>query len=251
MTVNHPPLAVEEMEARHRRLRPLARFVQAFSLIEICIALGIVAFAFVALLGLLPVGLGNYTQAINTQTAAEIYQRIAAELQETEFDTFLVAPTQVAKGGQVFTASQGTATPMYFRLKWRYFDVDGQEVKVVNPDTPTDAEKQRIVYSVWVRGSFPGMASIDDHSSNYFTSLPSYNFMNPATAGKRYNPRDLMFFLIQIAYTNGREIAKPVLDAQDGKGDFGINSAEAAKVGIPVRNYSVLISRNGYNVRNL
>jgi uncharacterized protein (TIGR02598 family) len=223
----------------------LNRLIQAFSLIEICIALGIVAFAFVALLGLLPVGLGNYTQAINTQTAAEIYQRIAAELQETEFDTFMSPPTQVATGG---SGVGDSIKPGFFRLKWRYFDVDGQEVKVENPETLTSAEKRRVVYSVWVRGSFPGLANPKDHTSNYFTSLPSFNPITN-TGSARYNPRDLMFFLIQVAYTNGREInTKPILDTDNL---FCIDTKEAAKAGVPVRNYSVLISRNGYNVNKL
>jgi uncharacterized protein (TIGR02598 family) len=224
MTVNHQHSVVDMERHRPGQLPAFRPGRRAFSLIEICIALGIVAFAFVALLGLLPVGLGNFSQAMNTQTSTEIYQRLAAELQETEFDNLIkIANTQ--------KASDNT----YFYMKYRYFDAEGQEVKVANPASPTDSEKTRIVYTANTRGSFPGKADPKNHTNNYFTSLPS-------TTGTRFNPRDLIFFAIQIASSKGRELDS-VLDTT-----HFIDATKASKAGIPFRTYSIHVARNGYDL---
>jgi uncharacterized protein (TIGR02598 family) len=203
---------------------------QGFSLIEICIALGIVAFAFVALLGLLPVGLGNFSKAMDTQTSTEIYQRLAAELQETEFDNLI----KIGK-------SQTAQNKMYFYMKYRYFDAEGQEVKVNDPAHPTDAEKNRIVYTANTRGSFPGDADPKNHDSNYFTSLPQ------VPPGGRFNPRDLIFFAIQVASSKGREIDS-ILDSPAGGSTHFIDAAKAASAGVPFRTYAIHVARNGYDL---
>jgi uncharacterized protein (TIGR02598 family) len=227
MIVNHQLPAVEETGFPPKPLRAIGRLRQGFSLIEICIALGIVAFAFVALLGLLPVGLGNYTQAMNTQTSTEIYQRIAAELQETEFDTLLSSNTQKEVGG---------TNAMFFRMAYRYFDTEGQEVKVGDSENPTETEKNRIIYTVRTRGSFPGKGDPKQHTSSWFTSLP-------AVTGTRFNPRDVMFFSIQVALTQGREVKSLVSST-----DFIIDPTKAAKAGVGLRTYSILVARNGYDL---
>lgn len=222
MTVDHLT-AVENV--RHRagpfRVPPFGR--QGFSLIEICIALGIVAFAFVALLGLLPVGLNNFSKAMDTQTSTEIYQRMAAELQETEFDNLI-------KLGKTHMAQ----SPFFF-MKTRYFDAEGQEVKVANSEVLSDQESKRVVYTVTTRGSFPGDANASNHKGTYYTSFPDIN-------GTRWNPRDMMFFSFQVIQSKGRDV-KDILDAT-----HFVDAALAAKQGFPYRTYSIHVSRNGYDL---
>jgi len=223
MTVDHHPV-VEN--ARHRagpfQVPPFRR--QAFSLIEICIALGIVAFAFVAMLGLLPVGLANFSKAMDTQTSTEIYQRLSAELQETEFDNLI-------KLGR----NRPSGTVPFFFLKTRYFDAEGQEIKVTNSEAISDVESKRVLYTVTTRGSFPGDASPANHNSNYFTSLPDIS-------GKRWNPRDVMFFSFQVIQSKGRDITT-ILDPT-----HFVDPAKAAQQGFPYRTYSIHVARNGYDL---
>lgn len=78
----------------------------AFSLIEVILALGIVAVAFVPVVGLLPLGLQSYHEANDNSIKAEIFQRIVNELQQTDFETLTSSPN-----------------PPY-----RYFDYQGNEV---------------------------------------------------------------------------------------------------------------------------
>jgi uncharacterized protein (TIGR02598 family) len=53
--------------------------------VEISLALGIIAFAFIALLGLLPVGLQTFREAIDTGNEARIMQSFLSKLEATEF----------------------------------------------------------------------------------------------------------------------------------------------------------------------
>lgn len=59
---------------------------RAFSLVEISLALGIIAFAFIALLGLLPIGLQTFRTAIDTGNEARIVQSLFSRMLATEFE---------------------------------------------------------------------------------------------------------------------------------------------------------------------
>ncbi len=58
----------------------------AFSLVEIALAIAIIAFAFVALFGLLPTGLTTFRSAIDTTNTTRIVQEINSLVQATEFE---------------------------------------------------------------------------------------------------------------------------------------------------------------------
>ncbi len=57
----------------------------AFSLVEVTLALGVVAFAFVSLFALLPIGLGVSREAIDNTVTAQIAQQLATQAQQTDF----------------------------------------------------------------------------------------------------------------------------------------------------------------------
>ncbi len=84
---------------------------KAFSLVEIVLAIGIVSFAFVAIFGLLPVGMTTFRQAMDTTVSSQIVQRVVNEAQQTDFSTL--------------TANAGTP-------QLRYFDEQGNEVPSQN-----------------------------------------------------------------------------------------------------------------------
>jgi uncharacterized protein (TIGR02598 family) len=68
---------------------PRASRIAGFSLVEVSLALVVVAVALVALLGLLPSGMSNFRTALDAQIAGEIFQRVVADAQETDFDTLI------------------------------------------------------------------------------------------------------------------------------------------------------------------
>jgi len=58
-----------------------------FSLVEVVIALGVVAFALISVLGLIPVGLQSFRQAIDNSATTQIVQRVVNEAQQTDFNS--------------------------------------------------------------------------------------------------------------------------------------------------------------------
>ena len=206
---------------------PCQRVAAGFSIVEVSLALAIVAIAFVALLALIPPGLSNFRAAMDTQTASEIFQRVVADAQETDFDTLLAAPPL----GSV-VESGGTGNQFY-RLAYRYFDDQGSEVKVGDAEAPSATEAQRIMYSVRVRGSRPGDANPGQHTDSYPTSLPGVK-------SPRFNPRALTFLSVQVAQTKGVRDLKSLVNGDS----FLISPLSAAKGGLPLKTYSAIIARN-------
>ena len=66
-------------------LVPKPQHSRGFSLVEVALALGIVAFAFVSLFGLLPVGLGVFRTAIDTGNETWIMQGLNSKIHVTEW----------------------------------------------------------------------------------------------------------------------------------------------------------------------
>lgn len=58
---------------------------RAFSLVETTMAIGIVAFALVGMLGLLPAGLTTFRKAMDTSTSSHIVQQMVTDLQQGDF----------------------------------------------------------------------------------------------------------------------------------------------------------------------
>src|SRR4051794_7542521 len=56
-----------------------------FSLVETTLALGIVSFAFVGLLGLIPIGLNSFVKAMDATVEAQIVQRITTVARQAKF----------------------------------------------------------------------------------------------------------------------------------------------------------------------
>lgn len=202
---------------QNRRLH--ARTSEAFSLIEVALAIAITGFAVVSLVTLLPIGLQTFRQAMDTAVSAQIAQRVVSDVQETDFDT-LVSDALPEEG-------------QFYVLPTRYFDDQGSEIHVGNPDAPAPEELQRVLYTVRVRGSRPGERDPSDHTTDYFTSLPS-------KGGKRFNPRDLTILTVQVVSnpTNKKlEIDKTTL----------LLSEENARAqNVPMQTFSTIVARNGY-----
>jgi uncharacterized protein (TIGR02598 family) len=209
---------------------PRASRIAGFSLVEVSLALVVVAVALVALLGLLPSGMSNFRTALDAQIAGEIFQRVVADAQQTDFDTLIKSGTDTETGG---------ASQQFYRLPLRHFDNQGTEVLVKYPDAPTLEEAKEILYTVRVRGSMPGDPNPDNHTSNFATSLPGI-------AAPRFNPRGLTFLTVQIALTSGK-IAW-VVDPEKflDKQTFLISPALTAKASLQLRSYVAVVARNGY-----
>ncbi len=87
----------------------LQRMSDGFSLVEIALAVGIVAGAIVTIMSLLPQGMNIFRQSINYSVGSHIAQAIINQAQQSDFNAL--------------TANPGVARPV------RYFDDQGNEMK--------------------------------------------------------------------------------------------------------------------------
>ena len=116
--------------AAHSRSWRDPRAARAFTLVEVAFAIGVVAFAFLPILGLIPTGMSVFQQANNTSLTAQIVQRVANDVKQTNFDTLIGNGTAAMAPGGVPIAQGGTLEP-------RYFDVQCNEIIPANPWQPT------------------------------------------------------------------------------------------------------------------
>lgn len=78
-------------------IRPQFRRASAFSLIEVTMAIGIVAFAFVSIMGMLPVALNAFNRSVDSTIETQIAQRLYANAQQVKFSEI-----GTMAGGSVF-----------------------------------------------------------------------------------------------------------------------------------------------------
>jgi uncharacterized protein (TIGR02598 family) len=108
------------------KVQPSGSRQRGFSLVEVTLAIGIVSFAFLAILGLIPIGLQTFRSAIDTSVSAQIFQRVINEAQQTDFDTLVDRPhlpdyPSLPPAGFTFRAPSVGAPAL------RYFDDQGNE----------------------------------------------------------------------------------------------------------------------------
>jgi len=111
-----------------------------FSLVEVTLALGVMAFAFISVFGLIPTGLNTFRQAIDASVESQISQKVLNDVQQTDF-------TQLTKDYTGTAIASGASGVKYVR----FFDDQGTEIVPATqtyPPTLAASEKQRILY--WV-----------------------------------------------------------------------------------------------------
>ncbi|HYR58853.1 MAG TPA: Verru_Chthon cassette protein B [Chthoniobacteraceae bacterium] len=191
----------------------------AFSLVETALAIGIVAFAFVSLIALLPLGLTHFRSAVDTSVESQIFQRVVTDAEQADFD--------------LLTGSAKSGSGQFYVLPARFFDEQGGEIVPRSPGQPTAYEAVQIIYHVHVRGSKPGPNAVDAKAPALFTSLP-------ALQGKpRFTPRDSTFLTIQIAHNPGAR-ALPLDENM-----LWDSQNERARA-LAIATFSAVITRNGF-----
>jgi uncharacterized protein (TIGR02598 family) len=133
------------------RLKTAAkRKAAGFSMIELVLALGVVSFAFVSLLGLLPIGMATFRNALDVSVGMQISQRIVNETQETDFSD-CVDPTK--------------------KPVTRYFDDQGEEV----------SDSSKAIYQVNVRiESAPSLPGTEEKQNENLATVTVQVANNPA-----------------------------------------------------------------------
>ena len=123
-----------------------------FTLIEVAIAVAILAVSLVALLGLMPAGMTNFRKAMDTSITAQIAQRILLDMEQADFDQVIDAANDKGNSPSTFTFTAPTRALVQGAQQFRYFDDQGSELILSNNGTTlTAAQKTALVYQVNVR----------------------------------------------------------------------------------------------------
>lgn len=194
-----------------------------FSLVEVVLAVGVVAFAFVAVLGLLPAGMTQFRQAVDTSVCAQIAQRIIMDAQQADFDV-LTDKTVTAPNG-------GTPIPNYtFRAPsvgdgaFRYFDEQGNEVVFTTPNPNMgELNARNVIYHVNTRIAVT-------------TDLPVQGFVGS-------NNSDLATVTVEVAF-NPSNRALAIEAGGNADENRPRRNLIAASPGLMVKTYGAQVGRN-------
>lgn len=149
-----------------RRLTSASKGVKAFSLVEVVLAIGVVSFAMMAMLGTLPVGLKSSQQSRGQVATANISRQLQGELQQISFqsnspDTLTI---QNLADNSLYYTLEGTKTDAASAYYVASFAVNGVSV----PGLAIDPSHAR---SVTVTLSYPASAPVADRQESVFSLL--------------------------------------------------------------------------------
>lgn len=191
---------------------------------EVVLAVGVVAFAFVAILGLIPAGMTQFRQAIDTSVCAQIGQRVIMDAQQSDFDVLIDREhLQTASDGQGkdFYTFRG---PTVANPAFRYFDEQGNEV-VFTTAAPTagDLTKKGVIYHVNTR-------------IGVTTDIPAKGY-----TGRKNS--DLATVTVEVAFNPGNQTLAIETGSADDQQTVRRNLI-LSKPNIPVKTYSSQVGRN-------
>jgi len=114
---------------------------KAFTLVEVMIALGVVVFAFVAILGTLPIGLNTNQDSLERTAAAMLTSSIMADLRDTA--VAVPAVDETSPRFQVPLPATGATTCTLF------FGEDGNPTGAINANAdPTQSPRYRATFFI-------------------------------------------------------------------------------------------------------
>jgi uncharacterized protein (TIGR02598 family) len=179
-----------------------------FSLTEVAMAMGMIAFAFVALLGLLPVGLQTMRDAIDTTVTAQIASRLVNDAQQTDFDT-LTNPEDLPE-----PSSRAFRQRFEGDEEFRYFDDQGVEV-------PAE-DKAKAIYHAIAR-----ISPVTEVPTKDGEGIERNDDLATITVQVAFNPnnRSIEFYSESANQNSHRELIKP-------------------QPGLKVATYSFAVARN-------
>jgi prepilin-type N-terminal cleavage/methylation domain-containing protein len=127
-----------------------------FTLVEVALAIAVIAFAFVALLSLLPAGLTTFRRALDISVCTQIAQRIVADAHGADFDLVVDRDNLPASDQE---SEFSFRAPTIANPGVRFFDEQGNEIvpKAAEEGVAkgwsdlTPDEQLRVIYHVNVR----------------------------------------------------------------------------------------------------
>jgi uncharacterized protein (TIGR02598 family) len=151
----------------HRRSASRPKSGRAFSLVEVVLAIGVVSFAMMAMLGTLPVGLKSSQQSRGQVATANIARQLQGELQQISFlsDSQDTLTIQNLANNSLYYTLEGTKTA---DPSGAYYVANFAVNEVSLPGLTIDPSRAR---SVTVTLSYPASVAAADRQQSVFSLL--------------------------------------------------------------------------------
>ena len=150
---------------------------RGFSLIEVTLAIGIMAFAMLPVMALLPIGLNIHRQAIDTTVSAQIISRVTHEVQQTDYSSLPLPPPNGTPltycfddQGNLLTSGSSLSLFSSYTDNRRLYDVEATIYKPTALTGGTTPSLARVKIDV---------VSNPAHTSTVFNTDGSGNFITP------------------------------------------------------------------------
>lgn len=195
-------------------------------MVEVSIAVGILAVAMVALLGLMPAGMTTFRKAMDTSTTAQIAQRVLLDMQQADFDQILDTKNDHGNQSNYYTFT----APLRNSQQYRFFDEQGIELVTSGGTNSSlsNAQKTALVYQVNIRIMPTAAEPVDPDSIKGAVALVTVQ------VARNPNNRTLTINRQQIGDPKDPKFSQRNLFDPDATGNRGVQ----------VFTYSALIGKN-------
>ncbi|MDR1191067.1 MAG: Verru_Chthon cassette protein B [Verrucomicrobiales bacterium] len=153
---------------------------KGFSLVEVVTAIGIVAFAMLAIIGVLPTGIQMVQESLVQQARASITNQLRSKLQQIPFSTDSNTPAfsigdlssaeyyYTREGIEIDQTSTSFNQDAYYVIT---FDPQKKEVGDIDTEVPSDIPADKIpgAYNVKVTMRYPYGAPVDNQKQLQFS----------------------------------------------------------------------------------
>ena len=182
----------------------------AFTLVEVTLAIGIVAFAFVAVFGLIPTGMTAFRRAMDVSIGSQIAERVINDAQQTDYPDLI----KNSSGAAIAILPAGNTGVK----AERYFDEQGDELSA--------GQAANAVYTVNTR-IMPA------------TSLPATSSAAPSPSPTPN--QNIATVTVQVAHNPGSQ-ALSLSASNLWTGAY--NSSPAITGAVPITTYSAMVARS-------
>lgn len=219
----NPPLAQQVIcdKPRFAAKRPLKLAKGGFSLIEVVLALGVISFAFVALFGLLPVGLNTFNNSIDSTMEAQIAESVMSQLKQDKFSTlatdFNDTNGGVNSGGLPSFFKQPNTTPYLLPATGFFYDDQGNFLGLVQSSPPsgtvnpisTPPSTWNVIYTAGVQVYYDALSASSSTTTPPFNVSPtSPNGTIVSTSYNSNTPQSMATVVITVRKFSTPNVAR-------------------------------------------
>ncbi len=194
--------------------------IGGFSLMEVVLALGVVAFAFVALFGMLPVGLNAFNNSIDATQETQIAENVMSQLRQAKFSTLYAQFNDTQAG----TITSPNNAPSFFKpysthfippAPGFYFDDQGNPATLIssgstvpNPVASGTSQGLNYVYSAGVQVYYDSWSVQSGNVSTPPFNTPPSGSTVASTSVSTTTPQPVATVFITITKQSASNVAR-------------------------------------------